>query len=431
VLVTVAYGLLAWRLFAVIARRAVNVLFWDQWDLYDPLFQHENLWTMFRWQHGPHRLGPGMILTWIVAELSGWDTRVEALVIGGATALNAAVALIVKVAITRAIDAADVLLVLLFLSLRQAAIFLVTPDVSHSAMPLFLVLSFGLALVTGRGYARGAALLTIDALAIYSGFGLLLGVIAPLVWTIDLVRRPPERRGGFAAVALIWSLAALGSFFVGYRFVPAVDCFQFPHPRPREYLVFAALMLARPLVGSGRELPHLLIGAAILVALLAVTGGATVRTLRDRGRGGDRWLAVAVFSGFTLLFVAFAALGRVCLGVTAGQASRYMPYLLPGFLALYLVSRAIRPVPARTTLTALVALLLVGGELRIWWGEGWLTSYSAGKARWAQCYRERRDIAECDNATGFKIYPNAEATSLRSKLDFLEAHRLNLFKGPS
>lgn len=52
---------LAVRLFALVDRHAVNILFWDQWDFFGPLFRDHNLWDIFSWQSGPHRMGIGLV----------------------------------------------------------------------------------------------------------------------------------------------------------------------------------------------------------------------------------------------------------------------------------------------------------------------------------------------------------------------------------
>jgi len=43
------------RLFLVIRKYSVNLPYWDQWDIYRPLFAKLPLWRLFLWQHGPHR----------------------------------------------------------------------------------------------------------------------------------------------------------------------------------------------------------------------------------------------------------------------------------------------------------------------------------------------------------------------------------------
>jgi hypothetical protein len=35
------------RLFLLIKTYVVNIIFWDEWDIYNPLFSHSGLWQIF------------------------------------------------------------------------------------------------------------------------------------------------------------------------------------------------------------------------------------------------------------------------------------------------------------------------------------------------------------------------------------------------
>lgn len=76
--VTATFMILAWRQHFFVDRNAVNLLYWDQWDFYFPLFHDGSLWDIFNYQHGPHRQGIGFILTSLLAQLSGWNSRWDA-----------------------------------------------------------------------------------------------------------------------------------------------------------------------------------------------------------------------------------------------------------------------------------------------------------------------------------------------------------------
>ena len=84
VVVTVAFLAVLCHLVLAVWRFSVNILFWDQWDFYTPLFNHAPLWQIFVWQHGPHREGIGLVLDKLVLESSGWNSRAEALFMAGA-----------------------------------------------------------------------------------------------------------------------------------------------------------------------------------------------------------------------------------------------------------------------------------------------------------------------------------------------------------
>ncbi len=238
--ITAVYLGLSARLLFHIHQHAANMLFLDQWDFYTPLFRGEDLWTLFRWQHGPHRMGIGLVLTKIVAELSRWDTRVESLVIGGVMVLNALLALVLKKRITGRWEWWDGVVPLLFLSMGQASIFLITPNLSYAAVPLLLLLLYGHCLTLRNPLQRYACILVINFLSIYTGFGIFLGLITPVIIGSACMKWNTRSRRVFYLLVgfLFLSLLSLASFFVGWRLNPAVGCFQFPHPRPHEYFLY-------------------------------------------------------------------------------------------------------------------------------------------------------------------------------------------------
>src|SRR4029453_13861349 len=116
----------------MIDRHAVNVLFWDQFTFYQALAENTNAWELFRWQHGPHRQGLPFLLT--------------------------------------PAPPADVAIPLLLLTPAQYGIFLHTPNLSHAAGPLVLLLAFCLAFTLRQRALRSPALVALDFLLIHSRF---------------------------------------------------------------------------------------------------------------------------------------------------------------------------------------------------------------------------------------------------------------------
>ncbi|TMB45862.1 MAG: hypothetical protein E6J55_03915 [Deltaproteobacteria bacterium] len=427
-LIVAVGGLLSWRFFRFIARKQVNILFRDQWDYYNPLFQGASVWTLFRWQHGPHRLRVGGILTGLVADLSRWDSVMDAVVAGVVVVLCVPVALLVKARLSGRIDLWDALVPLLFLTLRSFEIFVITPDMSHGPVPLLLLMLFGLCLTLPGLYLRTAGLLALNALSVYTGFGILLGLITPFLIAIEAGRRAVDGREcvPFLALCVVVAVATLAAFMVGYRYTTAVACFEFPHPRPWEYFPYAALMLSLPFGWLGKTKISVLLGLGTLATLLALVVTAA-RRAGSRDASGTSSAVLLTFAGFTTLFVANATVGRICQGVETSQASRYVLYLVPGLFAIYLALR-LGGGWARRLATVAFAALLITGELRVHAQyRGLLRGFCGGKARWRACYLQRADIAACDRLTHFTVHPSPQAAGLDWKLDYLKRRRLNLF----
>lgn len=277
------------------------------------------------------------------------------------------------------------------------------------------------------GLVKYGLLLAINFLLNFTGFGVFMGVVTIGLFALLCYWR---LRGFLAtpvpvfAAGFLIACISLASFFVRYRFEPAVDCFVFPHPRPGEYAWFAALMFS---TFSGIRSPLFLVSVlgTLLLLFAFLILGAQLERLSQPSTGNPMPLIATTLLGYSILFAAGAALGRVCLGLPeAAQSPRYSTLLIPAFLAIYLGLRA--GVPSRMRATALVALVLVliPGHAHVTWHAA---GFAERKRAWAACYRETEDITRCDTSTQFKIYPDPSRTRLKEKLDHLKRIHANLF----
>jgi hypothetical protein len=222
----------------------------------------------------------------------------------------------------------------------------------------------------------------------------------------------------------------LASFFVGYRFDPAADCFHFPHERPLDYLTFAGVMFASfwRVAGAGA----VAYAGGVALVLLAATGCARHAYLLLTDRAGERGTSVVVLTlgAFSLLFAAGAAAGRVCIGLDEAKSSRYMPYVIPAALALYFQLLSLKGRTRATMLAAfaagaaLMAAPLLGG------GRASLEEARRGKEEWKRCYVATENVERCDAAAGFSVYPaGLSDPSFKRKLEHLKRNRLNFYSG--
>jgi hypothetical protein len=164
--------------------------------------------------------------------------------------------------------------------------------------------------------------------------------------------------------------------------------------------------------------------AIVLVGLWAY---ATFQLIRARG-DSVLWSVAGVLLTFTLLFTLVTTVGRVCLGLYAASASRYIPYMLPGLLAVYLLPRSGVATRVRAGLLALFLAVIVSREVGAARNEGEARRYATLKRQWVNCYLARHVVADCDAESGGAMYPVAEATGLQEKLDWLEARGYSLFQ---
>lgn len=417
---------------------SVNLLVWDQWDLYEAFFKPHTWLEIFCWQHGPHRQGVGFFLTKIVADLSGWNTRIEAFAIGAIVFLAMVIALILKRRLINSLSWFDVAILLIFLTPLQWSIFASVPNLSHGSAPLLLLMCYCMAWTLALPGIRYATVLTLNFLLIYTGFGLSAGVLTPILLAGDClgIHRYGKRQDlGWPLAGVLISLISAASFFIDYTFAPSVPNFQFPIPAYWQYPVFTAVMLANFFGVKGAGAASFITGSAIMLTMIWVCV-FHLRHLARRyaaGKGFSRGSAldriVVVLTTFTLLFCTFTAIGRISLGLSAGQASRYIPYLIPGFLGIYLHLSSRTADKLRPCLLAVTVFLLIAATFPLRTADYqtlvWLTQ---SKTRWKQAYLQSGSVEASNRATGFKVYPDAARTNLEQKLTYLKDRKLNLFQ---
>jgi hypothetical protein len=445
VVVSTVFLAAAVRLVLVVWRYSVNLIYWDQWDFYTPLFNHASLWRIFTWQHGPHREGIGLVLDKFVLESTRWNSRAEALFMVAALLAAALVALRLKQMLfgcpaSRDLDYTDIAIPCLFLTFAQMEALIGEANPSYSAIPELLIGLYCLAWMLPKPGARYSAILILNFLLIYTGFGFFMGVVTITVLLFDVLlfdrrraSRTESESRSFPAVALLLAIASLASFFYHYRWDPAVPSFHFPDAHPMNYPWFVGLIMSY-FLGLRAVVLASVVGSLLALVAIAILVWHGVRLWRnpdgpaaDLNRTVDR--TIVILLGFSLLFEANAAIGRVCLGMPeAAQISRYMGLLVPAYLAIYFHLLTWRKSAIRTALLALFVIALVPSAVRM--PNGYSPQVvSDGKQAWKSCILQTGTIDYCDRATGFALYPDPRKTQILEKLQFLQKNRLNLYSG--
>src|SRR5579863_613459 len=430
--VAAAIVLVGVRFFLFISAYSVNVLFLDQWDFLTPFFRgNPRFRDLFFFKWGWHREGLGLFLNKLLYPPTHWNVRAESFVIGGCIFVAMLLALQLKRRLFGSLGYSDVAVPLIVLTVAQAETITGTPHPGYACFPLLMMMMYCLALLCRHRLLRYGCLLLLNFLLIYTGPGLLMGVVTLGVFAFECYLN--FHRLGPVGVALpgaglAIAGASLGSFFLHYTFSPMVDCLVFPYHPLYAYPWFMALMFWS-FIGPGHPV-HLatVVGTATGALILLSVAAILVRhlyCLLKREQSLESALVGAVLLSYALLFSITAAFGRVCVGLpAAAQQSRYITWLIPAFLAIYfyLLSRPASGI--RKLALSLFVVVLVPSSLTVRPGTRWVTE---GKRAWVACYERTEDIHQCDQATGFMVYPNPEATGLKEKLDYLRRHRLSFF----
>jgi hypothetical protein len=422
----VAIGL-SLRFYWVISKYSVNLFFFDEWDIYAPLFEHARWWQVFFTQHGPHREGVGVVVVSWLLTFAHWNSRVQAFAIGTAIVLAMVLAIGLKVRVFGRLIISDAIIPAMFLGLGQWEVLVSGPGPSAQAIPLLLIMAYCLAWLQECCLLRYALVIVINFLLVYTGYGVFITGITLALLALDVFHHLPagDVRGATASfLAFTIAAASLASFFYHYVFNPAADCYHFPYRNPAAYPWFMSLMFAR-FVGIKHGLLFgsvVGIGAVVLVVALMVDHAWLLTRDRPPQRAS---LVIFILTGYTLIYASAAAVGRVCLGMHAAQSSRNMTLLIPAFLGIYFHLLAKPSGGKRTLLLAIMFLIVLPSAIQRYHKE--LEGLSAMKRDWKQCYLEREDIQLCDQATGLQIYPWPEKIRLKEKLAYLKQNALNLY----
>jgi hypothetical protein len=427
--VGIAFVFLAVRLFRLISEYSVNIFFVDQWDFNDAtLFQHHSIWQMFAWQHGPPRLGLGNLFERLVDPIFRWNSRTESFVVGIVLVIATICALWLKNRLFGRLSYSDAIIPLLLLSFLEYQTLFVVADFAHGPIPVILILLYCVAWTTRNVFRRYALVLGINFLTIYTGFGLLLGVLTPVLVIFDYwanLRRAQNGRR-YLVAGLLLSTASFATFFTGYKSQPAADCFTYQIHSVGSYIRFSVLMFAPFFGAQGTDALPTLTGTLLVFGLFIASASSGWALLRGRGAQWTRHAAIASLTAFCLLFCMATAYGRLCMGLLYAQESRYVVYLNLGLLGLYFSLLTISDKVVRNMLVIVFGVALLGS---IFSGERSRTQmayWHNTKEKWRDCYLAGGSIEECNKVSW--IYPGApETTHLKEKLDFLRSTRQNLF----
>jgi hypothetical protein len=427
-LVGLIFAGLAARHLAFVNAHATNILYWDEWDFFQPLFRGDGWWATFDLQHGPHRQGVGLVLTRAMAMVSGWDSRWDAL--AASSLMIGAAGLGILLARRFGIPRHSLVLAavpLLFLNVHQYESFVGAVNLSYASVPMLLFTACCLSWFLEDRLWRLLAIAALTILLIFSGFGLFAGLISPPLVAIEAVQawRAKDRAHAAMAIASLAIMAAgWAAFGRGYTFQPAVPGFRFPYEHPMQYFVFVGRILGNFYGTPVLSAAQLVLGLAAAAALVAISAWNGMLFLKKGVSSDPRAAVLFSMSTFALLFCANCAVGRVFTGSIAPLASRYASLLIPGGMAILL---QLAVLPARGVMAWLAlayAVLLVPGTAFLRsdevYGINW---YSEGKRAWKAAYLSTHDEAKADQIANFHIYP----FPLGTRLTYLEDRRLNLF----
>jgi len=423
------------RFFQYSKNHVANVLYWDQWDFYQPLFSQLPVSDHFFWQHGPHRQGLGGVFLKFFSEWTSWSQFSLVYFLLALLFFAGVVALRYKKFLTGRWHFSDLLIPLFFFSMLLLGTFIGPVNPAHGVFPLILLMLVFPILAIDQIALRYACLLTVNFLLVFTGFGLFAGFAVPLLILSEILLSGYWNKAGILVVQIkrhglpmLISVATLLFFFWRYERRSASTCFVFPDPEPLKYFQFVFLQLSALFGYFNKRFAGQIVGAIIFILIAREVVSVILNPAAFKTRKEMHWWRVTFFvSAFSALFMFGTAVGRACFGLHAALFSRYFIYLLPLFFFFYL--SLIRSNKFRAKIGLL--LLLIFGftrESAVYknFENDRLFAAANDRKNWIPCYLERRNAAICDRLSQTELYPHT--SEILGRLKYLEERKLMLFE---
>lgn len=393
-------------LLALVSWYSVNLLLWDEWDYYGMFFTHHNVWQIFDWQHGHHRMGVGGLALWAINSLTHWN-MIAVSVVTATTILGSALLMVhLNHKLSRSVSIWDVAIPASMLTLTQMETVLLNPSFVQVIVPSFLMLLYVITLMNKTRFLYQATALALLQFAIlFSGYGETFFPILLLAITISLWK--PNRVMGYAQALVLLGCAAISSlaFFKGL-----VDCFT-PYLRFDPCAMILYLLNFGAMFSGTSGILGQVIGAVYLLAL----AGIMIESIISSAKGNQLAFVLMLLSGCVLSYTIDSSIGRIAV------ASRYMTITGIGFATIYLGLRKNKYVAM-----VLIALALHGSFKTVQLQETIPAIQTAMKAQdWLECREAVKDLSDCDSV--MKVHPDYKATHLEQKMKFLETNNLGFF----
>jgi hypothetical protein len=411
---------------------AVNMPFSDQWAFLPILldgFQWRDLRTAFFFQHGPPRLGLALALSLPLYEVSRWNVRLDSMVIAWTLVMAGGLALrLRRQLIPGPWIIFDAALMAAFWALTTYETIVITPMNSHSIFPLLLLMLMANVWIGNESWRRTVLLILLTPCLCFTGFGLAAMPVLAVLLLLRLCREP--RQWQVTVTVLLGLIFTVWLFLRDYHFVVGAGASRFIQPNPLDYVRFGIMMfnyffmLFYPGVAlTYYPLGVLFVGAVIWIAIQAL------RTLLPRppraASTHDRaFMEVCLMlCGTSLTFVTLTSYGRLQLGVSAGNTTRYMALLLPAFCALYLWLQRSVTDTKRIVTVGLLFLLCVRLIPETYAASRTALRFSNMKRCWFDVYQQSGSWQQANEAARFPPVRSGTADQWQT----LKARRLGPF----
>ncbi len=397
--------------FRFVVSNAVNVPFWDEWDVGSLLIGNASLKELLLSQHDEHRIGVGLLLMKGLARLTNWSQTVEIYVTATLIFAAAAGLVLLRYKTAGRISVLDLVIPLTVLNILQMEN-LIWGFQLMFILPLWFAVLWLLVVNLCPGNLRTRRNVALTVLSLLSAYSSLHGLLLPFITALFLVfehreekQATPQWIAFTAANTLI-----IASYFVGF----ARDFQVSPASRLSANMVvyfMAAISKGFFALGAGIFSPGPATTPLAFVLVLATLLAGTIGVAGLRSSDRRNALTGTFLVGYGVMFALLITLGRSSFGANQALSSRYVSYTMLVPVGLFFVFSDLRY--GSYFKTAMLGYLLfstVAQDRSIWSAADYVTEH---KKMVLECYvhAEANGSRTCFEL--FQLYPS------QSRLDSL------------
>src|SRR4030042_1421244 len=429
-IITATYAILSLRFFYFIHKYTANILFWDQWDIVNDIL-HKNLISLLFTQHSEHRIGVGLVITKILESLSKWDNRIESLTIGLIILFASFFALLLKKRLTEKLEATDVVIPFLFLTLYQWESLTWGFQIAFVLPLLFLFTSLYLFTLKNSLW-RNVLLLILVLLSTYSSFhGIFLGGITGLFFILKFLT---EKEHSKKIQNLIYAFASTlisASYFIDYTRAPFLGSNNLDIIALSKYIILEinSFIGFIPSTNYTNVLKLSVVSLLLLVIpTTALVGFVWLGYSALKHKNVVKYFLIFSLFIFSALFAASTAYGRLGLGYGGAASWRSTHFLISLYLAIYLtLTLLLRDRLKSILIPFLIILFFFFSNQITYMNYTRAAERRNGLNRWKTCYLKKEGVKICNKEANYLVFPEDRSEFLKSKLNELEKSKLNLF----
>jgi hypothetical protein len=396
-----------------------DLAFSDQIDIFYGYLTKQDLLTLFLQQHGPHRQGVGAILMLPALWLANWNFSVISYITCLIMILSAYV-LILTLRVYQTNPITAIACVLLILSLGAAELLTVTPNISHSTLPILfsLIILWLNAKSPITSTATGIAILTLAIGALFTGFGIFVFLSYLTVFFLkqQFLIREVQHDLNQPSSKIIFSKISIGTyfvigvsimiFFINYQSSAATAEGCTTTAIDNFFNVLKYSFSVASIILGGSQFPTIsrAFGFFIVLSFILLSIFCLVRVIKNKDKMAMNCLFLILIS---IGFIFNVAIGRHCLGADSAFASRYYPLsslgLIGVLVALDHFCRNSYPWFPKILSAVVIALTLavvfpLGLKL--------MNQYHEHKNNFIVCMLNNESVKFCNDL--FKIYPDSD-----------------------